>query len=332
MTMCLDRAMDRTPSRALLLGVRLHGWGTGLTLLAVWLLLIAATGFYRPDFFTHQTVLAIAFTMSIVGVMAIGQGIVANSGGFIDLSQPAGLILSSLVAVRLSETGLPFVLVVVGTVLTGMVWGGVNATIIVLAKLNPVIVTLATNFIGLATLYLVFQLAQVPIGSAIYDFGRANLLGLPAIWWPMLALVLLVGLLMRSTRYGRRITAVGGNRAAAAARGISLKKTRFGTFIAAGGFVGFAAILFASSAGPFNPGSANTLQLNIIAAVILAGISLRGGQGNFWMLLLSVGFLSTIPTSLVFFGLSSDTQTIFQGAILIIAVAIDGYRIRRGAR
>ena len=72
------------------------------------------------------------------------------------------------------------------------------------------------------------------------------------------------------------------------------------------------------------------MQLNIIAAVILAGISLAGGRGNFWMLLLSVGFLSTIPTSLVFFGLSSDTQSIFQGLILVIAVAIDGFRARKG--
>jgi ribose transport system permease protein len=117
---------------------------------------------------------------------------------------------------------------------------------------------------------------------------------------------------------------------AAKARGISLTKTRFATFMASGAFAGLAAILFASSAGPFNPGSANNLQLNVIAAVILAGISLNGGRGNFWLLFLSVGFLSTIPTSLVFFGLSSDSQAIFQGFILMIAVAIDGYRARRG--
>lgn len=311
-------------------GGRFQGWGTALTLIAVWLLLIAATGLYRPDFFAHQTVLAIAFTMAVVGVLAVGQGIIGISGGFIDLSQPAGLILTSLIAVRLSEAGLPLTLVVVGTVIAGMIWGAFNAAIVVFAKLNPVIVTLATNFIGLAALYLVFQLAQVPNNSEIYNLGRASFLGLPAIWWPMVVIIIIVGFLMRSTRYGRRITAVGGNRAAAKARGISLKRTRFVTFMAAGGFVGFAAILFASAAGPFNPSSANTLQLNIIAAVILAGISLAGGRGNFWMLLLSVGFLSTIPTALVFFGLSSDTQSIFQGVLLIIAVAIDGYRARRG--
>lgn len=329
--MSLDPAIAASPPEAVPLKVRFQGWGTALTLLAVWLLLIAATGIYRPDFLTQQTLLAVAFTMAVIGVLAVGQGIVAISGGFIDLSQPAGLILTSLVAVRLSEMGLPLVLVVVGAVVVGMIWGAFNATIIVFAKLNPVIVTLATNFIGLAALYLIFQLAQVPNGSEIYQLGRASVIGLPAIWWPMAVLVIIVGYLMRSTRYGRRATAVGGNRLAAQARGISLRKTRYATFMAAGGFVGFAAVLFASAAGPFNPSSANTLQLNVIAAVILGGISLAGGRGNFWMLILSVGFLSTIPTSLVFFGLSSDTQSIFQGVLLMIAVAIDGYRARRTA-
>lgn len=327
--MSFDRAIDTVPA-ATSPRLRLQGWGTAITLVSVWLLLILATGLYRPDFFAHQTVLAIAFTMSIVGVLAIGQGIIGVSGGFIDLSQPAGLILASLVAVRLSEAGLPLAVVFAGSVIVGMLWGAFNAAIVVFAKLNPVIVTLATNFIGLAALYLVFQLAQVPNGSEIYQMGRASFLGLPVIWWPMLVLIIIVGFLMRYTRYGRRTTAVGGNRLAAQARGISLRKTRFATFMAAGGFVGFAAVLFASAAGPFNPSSASTMQLNVIAAVILGGISLAGGRGSFWMLLLSVGFLSTIPTSLVFFGLSSDTQSIFQGILLMIAVAIDGYRARKG--
>lgn len=326
--MSLDRALALAPARpprALSFG----GWGTAVALLSVWLLLVAATGVYRPDFLSHQTLLAVAFTMSIVGVLAIGQAIVAISGGFLDLSQPSCLILSSLVIVRLAEAGMPLAVLIPAAVLAGMAWGLCNAAIIVFAKLNPVIVTLATNFIGLASLFLVFQLAQVPNGSDIHALGRSSSFGLPTIWWPMVVLIAIAGFLIPRTRYGRRMTAVGGNRAAAQARGISLRATRFATFIAAGGFVGFAAILFAASAGPFNAGSGNAMQLNVIASVILAGISLAGGRGNLWLLFLSVGFLSTIPTSLVFFGLSSDTQSIFQGLILVIAVAFDGFRARR---
>jgi len=82
----------------------------------------------------------------------------------------------------------------------------------------------------------------------------------------------------------------------------------------------------------FTPASGTVYLLPVIAASILAGVSLGGGRGNILLILLSVGFLSTVPTALVFFGLTSDWQAIFQGAILIVAVAIDGYREKWVAR
>lgn len=303
--------------------------GSALALSAVWLVLILVTAVYRPDFLSHQTLLAVSFTMSIVGVLALAQAFVVISGGFLDLSQPTGVILSGLMIVKLAEAGLSLPFLLAAAIATGACWGLFNAAIIVLARLNPVIVTLATNFIGLACLFLVFQLAQVPLGSDIHTFGRAGFLGLPAIWWPMTGLILIAGFFLPRTRVGRRTIAVGGNREAARARGISLARTRLATFALSGATVGFAAVLFVASSGSFNPASANTLQLNVIASVILAGISLAGGRGSLWTLFPSVGFLSTIPTTLVFFGLASDAQLIFQGIILIVAVAIDGYRARR---
>ena len=92
-----------TAAPAVPLKARFGGWGTGLMLAGVWLALIVATALYRPDFLSHQTLLAVTFTMAVVGVLAIGQGLVAISGGFIDLSQPAGLILTGLVAVPFDQ-------------------------------------------------------------------------------------------------------------------------------------------------------------------------------------------------------------------------------------
>ena len=96
--------------------------------------------------------------------------------------------------------------------------------------------------------------------------------------------------------------------------------------------VGGAGVLFACSNGPFAPTAGATFQLPVIASVILAGCSLSGGRGNIWLILLSVGFLSTVPTSLVFVGLNSNWQAVFQGIILIVAVSIDGSRIKRAQR
>jgi ribose transport system permease protein len=305
------------------------GWGNGVTIGGAWIALIVVSGVHRADFISHQTVLAISFTMAIVGVLAVAQALVGISGGILDLSQPTGLTLAAAIVARLLELGVPIPAVVVAGILAGAGWGFVNALIIVYGKLNPIIVTLATNFIGSAIMFLIYQNAQVPLKSALNDYGRTYFLGLPNIWWPMVILVLLVGFFLPRTRYGRHIVAVGGNRFAAQARGISLRKTRFGIFTVSGAIVGAAGILFAASNGPFAPIAGATFQLPVIASVILAGVSLAGGRGNIWLILPSVGFLSTIPTSLVFFGFSSNWQAVFQGMILIVAVAIDGWRGKR---
>jgi len=259
----------------------------------------------------------------------VAQALVGISGGIIDLSQPAALTLSASIVARLVELGAPVPIVVVAGILAGAAWGFMNALIIVYGKLNPIIVTLGTSFIGIAVMFLIYQTIQVPIKSGLADFGKGYFLGLPNIWWPMVILVLLVGFFVPRTRYGRHIIAVGGNRFAAKARGISLRNTRFGVFTTAGAIVGMAGVLFAASNGPLSPDSGATFQLPVIAGVILAGVSLAGGRGSIWLILLSVGFLATVPTALVFFGFSSSYQAVFQGMILITAVAIDGWRAKR---
>jgi ribose transport system permease protein len=302
--------------------------GTGAVVVITWIALIAASGVHRVDFLSHQTVLAITFTMAIVGVLAVGQALVGVSGGVLDLSQPATLVLTALVIARLLANGVPTPLAVLAAILVGAAWGLVNAAIVVFGKINPIIVTLATNFIGLAVLFLMFQVDQAPIGSTFRNFGRGDFLGLPNIWWVMVVLVLVVGFFLPRTRYGRHAIAVGGNRFAAQTRGISLRATRFTVFIASGVCSTIAGALFAASNGPFSPSGGASFQLPVIASVILAGVSLAGGRGNVWLILPSVGFLSTVPTSLVFWGLSSNWQAVFQGFILIVAVAIDGYRAK----
>src|SRR2546421_132514 len=132
------------PRSGALAVVRLSGWGNGLVLAGAWLALIAASGIYRHDFLSHQTVLAVTFTMAIAGVLAVGQALVSISGGILDLSQPAALVLTAYVVSGLIEVGLDTPLAIVIAIAVGGVWGLLNALIIVYGKLNPVIVTLAT--------------------------------------------------------------------------------------------------------------------------------------------------------------------------------------------
>jgi ribose transport system permease protein len=270
--------------------------------------------------------------MAIVGVLAIGQSLVAISGGILDLSVPTALILPAWIVTILLGRGINTVLVALVALATGAAWGLLNALIIVYGKLNPIIVTLGTNFAGAAILVILFQSAETSYNSSLAKFGQGESVGLPNIFWLMLALVLLVGYFLPRTLVGRRTYAVGGNPQAAKARGISLRKTRFTVFVASGFLSGVAGLLFAASNLYMIPSDGTTYLLPTIAAVILAGVSLGGGSGNVWLLLLSVGFLSTIPTALVFFGLNQLWQQVPPGAILVATLAIDGYRQIRARR
>lgn len=303
-----------------------------LSIAGVWLLLVVATTIVRPDFLSTQTLLAITFTMSISGVLAVAQALVVISGGLLDLSLPVALVLSAWAAVTALTSGLPTWTAVVLGILAGAAWGSLNGLIVVFGKLNPIIVTLATGFGGLAVMLIFFKSAQIPSTSDLRLFGLGRFLGLPNVFWPMVALIVLTGLALTYTRWGRHLVAVGGNPRAARARGISLRKTRFFVFLGAGAIAGAAGVLFSAVNPSFTPASGAGFQLIVIAAVILAGISLSGGKGNLLVLLLSVGFLATIPTSIAFFGLAPAWALVFQGALLILAVGIDGYRLKRSAR
>lgn len=302
------------------------------TISGVWALLIVVTFAVRPDFFSVQTLLAVTFTASITGILAVSQSLIVISGGLLDLSLPVTLILSAWTTVTSLNAGLPTVGAIFIGIATGAAWGAMNGLIVVFGKLNPIIVTLAAGFGGLAAMLLLFRSAQIPTDSALRQFGLGRFLGLPNVFWPMVALIILAGLALAFTRWGRRTVAVGGNAQAAKARGISLRRVRLLTFTGAGAVAGLAGVMFCSVNSSFTPNAGEGFQLIVIAAVILAGMSLSGGKGNLLVLLLSVGFLSTIPTSIAFFGLAPAWAMAFQGALLIFAVGVDGYRLKRGTR
>jgi len=313
-------------------GARRESLGTALVVLGAWVALVAASTIYRSDFLSRQTLLSITFTMAVLGVVTVAEALVTISGGILDLSIPTELILPAWVIVTLLGHGVNIVLVVLMGLLTGAAWGLLNALIIVFGKLNPIIVTLGTNFAGAAIVNIYLTSGQTPLKSGLAKWGQSEVLGLPSVFWAMAVFVLISGYFLSHSRVGRRTVAVGGNPQAARVRGISLRRTRFGVFIVSGAVCGFAAVLFTASTLNFVSSEATYYLLPCVAATILAGIRLQGGSGNLWLILLSVGLLSTVPTSLAFFGVGELWQNVPPGVVLVVAVSIDGYRQMRSKR
>lgn len=309
-----------------------EGVATAVSLLAVWLLVIAVSTIDKTSFLSRETVLSVTFTMAVLGVLTVGQSLVTISGGVLDLSVPTALILPAWVIASMLSRGISGWLAVVVGLLTGTAWGFFNAALIVFGKLNPIIVTLGTNFAGAAILGIYVQNAVVPNHAGLSTWGKEYWFGLPNVFWVMLIIVAVAGYLLPRTRIGRRAIAVGGNPQAAKMRGISLRKTRFGIFTTAGFLAGLAAVLFTASQSSFVSADGTDYLFLTIAATLVAGIGLSGGYGNLWVTFLSVGLLSTIPTTLAFFGVPALWENVPAGVILVIAVAIDGFRRMRSAR
>ncbi|WP_344065791.1 ABC transporter permease [Microbacterium pumilum] len=283
----------------------------------------------RPDFWSTQTLNAICFTMAVAGILAVGQSLVMISGAGLDLSQPAALGIGAVATLEALRAGFHPIAVVLIAASAGALWGLLCASVVVLAKLNPLLVTLALNFVGISLHSIRYPAPLATPNSWLRDFGTANFIGLPAVFWPMLVIVLVTGFLVPRTRYGRRMMAVGGAPFSAKARGISLPRTRIVVFAISGGLAGLASTIYVASTPSFQSGATSTYLLPVISAVILSGIAVSGGVGNIWALLIGLGFLSTVPTALVFFGLPSAWQSVVQGAILVIAVSIDGLSRRK---
>jgi ribose/xylose/arabinose/galactoside ABC-type transport system permease subunit len=306
--------------------------GTAVAILVLWGILVVVSTIYHPDFLSHQTLLSVTFTMAVLGVVTVAQSLVTISGGILDLSIPTALILPSWVIVTLLAHGVNLVLTIFVGLLTGAAWGTLNALIIVFGKLNPLIVTLGTNFAGAAIVNIYLTSAQTPLGSSLAKWGQLYFLGLPNVFWVMALFILLAGYYLKRSRVGRRVVAVGGNPQAARVRGISLRKVRFGVFIGSGVICGVAAVLFTASTLNFVSSETTNYLLPSVAATILAGIRLQGGSGNLWVIFLSVGLLATVPTALAFFGVGELWQNVPPGVILIVAVCIDGLRQMRSKR
>ncbi len=300
---------------------------TILVLLGVWIFLIVISVINRSDFLSRATFGAITFNMCIIGVLAIGQGFVVISGGILDLSITVSMLISSFMTVVFYELGWNTPALIIGSILCAGAFGLFNSILVVWLKINPLIVTLATGFAGGGVLLIVFDRKLVDPKSWIADFGTSYLFRFPTAWWPMALLTIGAYFFFKYSRFGRHFLAVGGNPLSAKAMGISLKRMRVSTFVGAALIGGIAGIIFAGFTPEIRPNAGTYYMLPVIAAVVLAGFSLAGGRGSFLALFVSVGFLSTIPTALVFFGLKSIWETFIQGFILIIAVSIDAYRI-----
>ena len=305
---------------------------------ALLLLLITTIVNYvlNPIFFRPSILSGNLRTYLPLMLLAAGQTLVIIGGG-VDLSVGAIVSLSNVVIVRLLGDGTNIGLLVPAFViglLAGLSAGLANGVCVAYLRFQPIVTTFATSFIfsGLALWIMPTPGGNVPINAV--SFYATSPLGIPLTFW-VVAFVLLLWWLLRSTRYGTYLYAVGGSAMAAYVTGVPVTLVRVSTYALSGlmAAAGAGALVLATGSGSALIGG--PLTLSSIVAVVLGGTRLSGGQGSVLGSILGVVILGFIRSMISFAGVPTWYQVLVDGLIVMVALAGPGLAAllrRRGIR
>jgi ribose/xylose/arabinose/galactoside ABC-type transport system permease subunit len=271
---------------------------------------------------------------TIVAFAALGMTLVIVSGG-IDLSVGAIIALATVVIAACLQAGVPPVIAAAAGIVAGVAAGAVNGLLITRLRVVPFIVTLGTMLVvrGVAKGLAHDQKIDAPKSwlnelLARLPADRAWMLFPPGVWLLFLFAVA-VGALLLYTRLGRHLVAVGSNEQAARLCGISIERVKLAVYVLGGLFAGLAGLMQFSRLTVGDPTGALGLELNVIAAVVIGGGSLSGGEGSVLGALIGALIMQVLQSGCSQMGWPNWVQEIVTGAIIVVAVALDRFRHRR---
>ena len=268
--------------------------------------------------------------VAVTGILAIGMTLVMLMGG-IDLS--IGQMMSFIgvgMAYLLKTAGWSEWTVIIAGIAAAVFCQLVMGFIISRTKLEPFIVSLGFMTIYQGFVYLITNGREITLMGKFTFLGKTYIqvtdtLRLYATVLLFILLVVIVWLVMKYTKFGRRVYAVGGNENAAYLSGVNVKNFKLLIYALNGLFVALAAMAQMSRLGTGNPLMGSGKEIDVIAAVVVGGTALSGGKGNIWGTVIGVILLGIISNALNILGVSPHYQYIMKGVLIIVAVLIGYY-------
>ena len=293
------------------------------------LVLCAFTALATDRFLSPLNLTNILVQSSIMAVIALGMTFVIIGGGF-DLSVGSTVALSGCIAALVMvKAGL--VLGIVAGIAAGVLVGLINGLVIALLGVNAFITTLGTMVLVRGVVFLIT--AGAPVGdeglpSSFVAFGSERFLGIHYLVWVPAVLLVLLSWVMHNTPHGRRIYAVGGGRDASYLSGIPVQRVIASTYVWCGTLAGIAGVMLAARLQSGQPTAGEFYELTAIAAVVLGGAALHGGEGSLYKSVIGVFIMVVLGNSLNLLNVDSYWQRVAVGAVIIAAAAADRLRWR----
>lgn len=288
-----------------------------------------AVGLYKPQFLTLNSLRIILLLIPLILIGAMGQMLVL-------LARHVDLSIGSILGLSAMLTGMMFkfypeiwwplgFVVAIGT---GTVLGLLNGVFVTVFRLPAIIVTLGTLSLYRGLTFIVSDAKQIDrqfIPSALKAMSQTSpILGIPWIIFMSLGIAALTYVFVMHTQVGRQIYALGSNPTAAPLRGINVTKVTLLVFALSGALAGLAGIMYASRWGFVNPSNTgNGFEFQVIAAVVIGGVSINGGSGSVLGTVLGVILLGCVAAALPLLGIPGTTQSAIYGAVILVALLID---------
>ena len=300
-------------------------------------LVLAIFGAMEPSiFFSVKNGQTIAVQTVVVGLGAIGMCFIIISGG-IDLSIGSVIALSSVVGAMTLDRGFPPIVAMAAAACVGGLCGLVNGALITSLRIAPFVVTLGMLGMarGLAKVLADNQRVAPPTESLGWLEGFVasrpdpSWLGMAPAAWVLLGIAIVAAIVLRKTPFGVHVYAIGSSESTARLCGVPVARTKIIVYTLGGIAAGFAGAVMLGRLGVGDPTTSTGAELSIIAAVVIGGASLVGGEGSILGAMIGAFMLSILAAGCNLAGIDNSIQEIIIGGIIVVAVTLDGFRHRR---
>ena len=288
----------------------------------VWLATIAYTGGQGAGEIISSALTFATFTI----IVGLGQMLVITTGpGNVDLSIPATMTLSGVVAMKVMDTDPAMLPIGIAAALGASLLAGIfNYILIRLLRIPPIIATLSSSFLVLSTAISYGRGIRIKPPPPLAEFATMRLLGVPVVAILILLLSIAIAIVLKRTIYGRSVLAVGQNQRAAWLAGLNVDATRFITYVLSALLAGVCGILQSGFSGGAALNMGEDFLLASIAVVVIGGTSVAGGRANVPGIWGAALFMYLLVTMLNIFGAKPGVRLIMTGIIIIAVIVIAG--------
>ena len=300
--------------------------GDKLVLLGALIFVFILFNTLNSNFFTLTSIINIMVAASLVGLIAVGHTYLIIAGQN-DLSSGSLAALAGVSAALLVKSGVPFVATILITIIISMLVGGFNAWMVNKIKLEAFIATLVTQSVVRGFAYIICDGKPISISEpGFLALGKVRFLDIPLAVWVTVAFIAVFGFILKRTKFGRSVYAIGGNEDAARLAGLNPQKIKTVCYVMMGAFCGIGGIIFAGRMNSGQPTAGVNLEFDSITAVILGGVSFTGGVGSMGGTVLGIILIQAFNMGLIMVNIPSFWQYVARGGLLLFALTSDYIR------